>query len=1637
MPIIQNLRSSVSGKVPTLAQLADGVIAINHADGKLYVRYDAPGGSVATSMISQSTPILSMGNLSLNSYPTDGVVIGGSVSVSVPNPSGFYSSSVGQSIVLGANRTAAGLPDGSGAAIGVNGGFGAGGTDGLQAMLNYGGVDAVGQFIGAGPFLPPAWGPLARPGAPTTPPTLSGPDGVTFVLPAGQTIPPAFRRLNTVVAISGLTSLLVGFLSSVSADGTSGTVAAWGDMASKAVAVDATKYALATGSTGITVTVGYVSNMFGQNTVAVLYPYGPTTMSGYELDLINDYKAGATSTGFSVNSAGNYAVGTAFVCNGSSANGGPAFTDGFTSNSASYRSFYAEMNHDGTAAHHAVVGLYVDGLYNLGIVLHNPNATTPDGTGNVFAVDMTGGVTAQGNIVSHGAVTAAGMQSTQAITATTAAGYNFVGQSSASGTPVNTTLIDNNGNAHFSGAVQVDGLINGVSLQGGALIDITDVRHYGVIGNGIVDDTAALQAAVNACAGVCRLLIPESLTVLVSGTISLPSNTFIQIAGLIQYKIPANGIVGDVIHPNGNNIIIDGCGTGMIDGGGQAIYNYYTTNGGSQAAANTAGGLVSGNSACIGTLGATNYTGLLVKDITCQYPCNWAINIVRVTNVLVENVLMRYALNSSEFALCNNATWRKCVLHDVTDYGLLPSYGTGNNNSAENCEVYNTYCGIGLFSDAAQSGVSTNCSIVNNYVHNNYGFGIYVGGTSSASASNIVVSGNRAVLNGIQTIPSFIGPVSGASTNIVASCVKDCTIVDNIAVGFTGTNYQNRGIGLAGNLENVRVAGNVTGNCNSIGAGIFIGPATAVGVVVENNIVMDDQTSNHTGTAILNATAQAYAAQVIIRGNTLAGTFGADYAGMVGGSTSTLTSSNNSTNIVSTSQALLANGLVSNGNTPVSQQGAWLHWNRSGTDGGTWLVNQKGGGAGGITFGEATVGNVFTQTMTISPTGNVTATGSVAASNYTVGTAGNAIAYGSGGALYLDAADACVRAASVQLQNFAGTSTYLSANSTGVTVAGSLAATTISATGSVSATTLTTSGAIVSNGGLTSTSISVGSGGQLYSNDATNGLVIQLAAPALGTTAGNTLTMLQVKDTESNAGITMIQDYRNAAGSSWSTASRRIQHITDATTQGWVEFNAASNESGISFGSGGAQSTGYGFHVNNGSASAPGSMTVGTTLTVNGLTTLSSASLSGSLTAVAGSIGTFSATTINATGTVTVGSAAALNGGATVAGSELVSGPTLSSSVYGQLRLTNGNTAAIFRQDGNNLYFATSATSATGVYTLLPMHINLSNGYVSMAYNAGIAGTLSVGGALTAASVSTSAGASVVGGLTADTVTATSGSIGSFAASTINATGTVTGNTLKIAGNAAIGSSIELGPQSGTAGPAYIDFHSTGGTEDYDARILVSGSSTTVGGETMTIYAASLAISAVLLADAGATVTGGELVSTNTPSGSTYGQLRLVNGSVGALFVNDGTNIVIEGAGATGAGTTNAFQYNLSTGILTLVNGITVGGSAVFVGTFSAHGISATSLTNTGHLIGTGGTAPTVSAGTLVSGSSDTRGAITLPSGTTSVTVTFATAYVTAPFYSVTPTVAVAVSATSSTTTLVITVASNTSGITVNYICMQ
>ena len=95
--------------------------------------------------------------------------------------------------------------------------------------------------------------------------------------------------------------------------------------------------------------------------------------------------------------------------------------------------------------------------------------------------------------------------------------------------------------------------------------------------------------------------------------------------------------------------------------------------------------------------------------------------------------------------------------------------------------------------------------------------------------------------------------------------------------------------------------------------------------------------------------------------------------------------------------------------------------------------------------------------------------------------------------------------------------------------------------------------------------------------------------------------------------------------------------------------------------------------------------------------------------------------------------------------------------------------------------------------------------------------------------------------------------------------GPMTATSITMAGTLTnTGNAIELGPTA--AGPAYIDFHSSGNATDYDARVIATGGTAAAGNGTLELYAGgiNLKVAAAFV---------------NLYGSSTYANLRLIAGA--------------------------------------------------------------------------------------------------------------------------------------------------------------
>ena len=105
--------------------------------------------------------------------------------------------------------------------------------------------------------------------------------------------------------------------------------------------------------------------------------------------------------------------------------------------------------------------------------------------------------------------------------------------------------------------------------------------------------------------------------------------------------------------------------------------------------------------------------------------------------------------------------------------------------------------------------------------------------------------------------------------------------------------------------------------------------------------------------------------------------------------------------------------------------------------------------------------------------------------------------------------------------------------------------------------------------------VSSDTNGNMWYNNGTGGFGIGTTTPvckldvitgSLGTTAGDTITIQRLGNSNGNANYIRVNQVRETGGSDWTTTATRIQQMTDVTNQAYLQFNGTSNTYGASIG---------------------------------------------------------------------------------------------------------------------------------------------------------------------------------------------------------------------------------------------------------------------------------------------------------------------------------------------------------------------------------------------------------------------------------------------------------------------------------------
>jgi parallel beta-helix repeat protein len=371
---------------------------------------------------------------------------------------------------------------------------------------------------------------------------------------------------------------------------------------------------------------------------------------------------------------------------------------------------------------------------------------------------------------------------------------------------------------HDGGTGTAKVVANNGGVDGG--FSMVNVLDYGAVGDGITDDTAAIQAVFNTYAGNAIVYLPWSGNhYKISTWLTIPDNSDILLTGVIS-ALPGL-TTGRLIFVSGvSNVVFRG--TGVLDGSNVAPWTWEQIN-----SANIHISDITLQNANLGNLNIGSSNKVIVDGITCQGAGGAANGFaIGCTDCWLTN---------SKIDGANNGDYGFAFYGGVTNCGAI-------GNVVKNCGAGTAFSppGIGILSDgdpsSPQGQPCKDIIIANNISHDNNAGGISVLNEAGGVQSGIIISNNRCYNNCKQ-------PVDAGS-------VADCFVDHVTGLTISGNQFSNSGtssimvagIYIGASVNHVQITLNQiwnVGQGRSDGAGLWIDGTD--NVYANGNWVYDDQ----------------------------------------------------------------------------------------------------------------------------------------------------------------------------------------------------------------------------------------------------------------------------------------------------------------------------------------------------------------------------------------------------------------------------------------------------------------------------------------------------------------------------------------------------------------------------------------------------------------------------------------------------------------------------------------------------------------------------------------------------------------------------------------------------------------------------
>jgi hypothetical protein len=340
------------------------------------------------------------------------------------------------------------------------------------------------------------------------------------------------------------------------------------------------------------------------------------------------------------------------------------------------------------------------------------------------------------------------------------------------------------------------------------------VKSFGAVGDGVTDDTSAVQIALDAAAGAFDLYFPAGIYMIdaESGGISIPSNTTLRLDGNAELKCIINDATAYQIIRIGIN----------AENSGEAQ---------TRENIKIIGGKITGDK--------EDHTGVTGEAGHCIYIRN-------CNNVLIEDVEITEAWGDGIYLGNSQGAYRG---QDTSPRNIIIRGGNITDNGRNNVSVV---CGENILVDGPELAradrtlpmagidventetgtITKNVKIVNCNIHDNSGYGVMTIDSGAGDTENAIVSTNNIYAN-------LLGGVITKAT----TATREIKIIDNDIFGNIGNQVTLNGE-LAGSLEgNITIRGNLIGfgvDNGILGHGVHIYGTNVWATVIRENRILNN-----------------------------------------------------------------------------------------------------------------------------------------------------------------------------------------------------------------------------------------------------------------------------------------------------------------------------------------------------------------------------------------------------------------------------------------------------------------------------------------------------------------------------------------------------------------------------------------------------------------------------------------------------------------------------------------------------------------------------------------------------------------------------------------------------------------------------